>query len=247
MLTLIIPLAAFWGLFFVSCFRFEYRQALWSKNKVAWTFDALGLLAQGWVIPLLQAFLLLPVLRYFAPQAQSVVDLPFWAAFLLSFVVVDYLYYWNHRTLHTQRLWPWHRVHHSATSMDIFVASRNSLWTHLLIVYVWVHSFSIFVLKDSTGYVLGIALSSALDLWRHSGMRFSSHWEKRIGSILILPVDHAWHHATISEGKNFGANFNLWDKFHGTWEPALKAAFEVGDKDHTLQFKDLIRPIPGQN
>lgn len=244
MLTVAIPLVAFWALFFLSSLKLDYRQSLRNKPRAAWVMDGLGLLFQGWLIPLLQAYLLLPVLKLLMPSLEGSIGLPFFAAFLISFVAVDYLYYWNHRTLHIARLWPWHRAHHSSERMDTFVASRNSIWTHFMICYVWVHSLSIFLLKDDYGYLLGIALSSALDLWRHSGMRLPPRLTRVLGSVLVLPKDHAWHHAVDSRGDNFGANLNFWDKLHGTWRAPADLDFAVGDSDqYQLQYRDLFRSI----
>lgn len=244
MLTLVIPLLTFWALFLLSCLKLDYRQALRNKPRAAWAMDALGLLLQGWLIPILQAYLLLPVLMLLMPRLEGSIQIPFVAAFSLSFIAVDYLYYWNHRMLHTVNLWPWHRAHHSSKKMDIFVTSRNSLWTPLLICYVWVHSLSIFFLQADNGYLLGVALGSALDLWRHSGMRLPARLTTVLGCVLILPKDHAWHHAVDSKGANFGANFNLWDKLHGTWEVPVDLDFPVGDSgQYELQYRDLVRSI----
>jgi sterol desaturase/sphingolipid hydroxylase (fatty acid hydroxylase superfamily) len=243
MLTVVIPLLAFWGLFLLSCLRLDYRKSLKDKPRAAWAMDALGLFVQGWMIPLLQAYLLLPLYKRLIPQFEGLVQLPFFAGFALSFVAVDYLYYWNHRLLHTARLWPWHRAHHSAEKMDIFVSSRNSLWTHLLICYVWVHSVALFLLQDDGGYLLGIALSSALDLWRHSEMNLPARLQW-LGRLFILPKDHGWHHAVDSKGANFGANLKVWDKLHGTYEKPSVEHFNVGDADrYRLRYGDLLKPI----
>lgn len=244
MLMLAIPLFTFWALFLVSSVKFDYRQSLRDKPRVAWVMDGLGLFLQGWLIPLLQAYLLLPVFKALVPTWEGALPLPQALGFCLSFIVVDYLYYWNHRLLHSRSLWPWHRAHHSAQTMDIFVSSRNSLWTHLLICYVWIHGLAIFLLHDDRAYLLGVAISSALDLWRHSNMRLSKGLSRTLGAFLILPEHHAWHHAMDSSGHNFGANFNLWDKLHGTWQDPQGSCFAVGDSEgYQLRYRDLIGPI----
>jgi len=231
-------------LFLVSFCRMDYRQALRDKPRVAWLMDGLGLFVQGWMIPLLQAYLLLPVYQALCPEWKGALKLSFVAGFALSFVAVDYLYYWNHRLLHRRAFWPWHRAHHSAKAMDIFVSSRNSLWTHLLICYVWIHSVAIFLLEDDQGYLLGVAFSSALDLWRHSNLQLPLRISRALGTVLTLPQDHAWHHALDSRGHNFGANVNLWDKLHGTWKAPSDPVFAVGDSEgYELQYRDLIGPI----
>jgi sterol desaturase/sphingolipid hydroxylase (fatty acid hydroxylase superfamily) len=103
--------------------------------------------------------------------------------------------------------------------MDVLGTSRNTLWTSLFIVYLWVHSFFIYLLQDSTWYVLGVSLTSALDLWRHSnfGITGKSWLYYCLYSWLILPQDHAWHHASHENGGNYGANLKIWDKIHGTY------------------------------
>ena len=62
---------------------------------------------------------------------RGAVEVPSWLAFVISFVVIDYAYYWNHRLLHGA-LWRWHAVHHTASRLDVVVTSRNTLWTPLL-------------------------------------------------------------------------------------------------------------------
>ena len=110
-------------------------------------------------------------------------------AFILSFVLVDYLYYWNHRLLHSRWLWRLHLVHHTVTEMQVFETARNTLWTSFFIIYLWVHGLFIYLLKDPNWYVAGVSLTCALDLWRHSAMALApnSLLYRLISGWLILP------------------------------------------------------------
>lgn len=74
-----------------------------------------------------------------------------------------------------------------------------------------------FFIKNPEPFLLGLALTFALDLWRHSGVKTPSIFKRLLGSFLILPEFHILHHSTIGRNKNFGANFNLWDKLHKTF------------------------------
>ncbi len=210
-----IVFITFWVLIIFTLTRQDIRTISWQD----WLLDIAGLLFQGLVIPILQITVVYQGYKMLFSDWENSINLTSSLAFLLSFVVIDYLYYWNHRLLHTAWLWPLHQVHHTMTQRNVFGTSRNTLWTSFFILYLWVHSLFIYLLADPTGYILGVSLTSALDLWRHSEIepqpnsfmtRFLSPW-------LILPRDHAWHHSNDSTIGNYGANLKIWDRLHGTY------------------------------
>lgn len=179
-----------------------------ARDRGAWVVDASGLVVQGTIAAAL--VLLVPLRR-------GAIDVPFWPAFLLSFVAVDYAYYWNHRLLHGA-LWRWHAVHHTAPRLDVVVTSRNTLWTPLLIVYVWAGIAAVFLLRDPSGFLLGLSLTAALDLWRHSPLVPPPRVRRMLSWIVVTPHEHAWHHSRSRMEVNFGANFTIWDRLHGTFD-----------------------------
>ncbi len=188
---------------------FVFRRDAPRRTAAEWWLDASGLLTQGLFVPLCQSFFLAAVL----PSAwRGSLSISWGAAFFLNFVLVDYLYYWNHRALHTGLLWPAHLAHHGATKLDVFATSRNTVWAPLLIVYLWVNGFFLFVLADPAPFAWSAALTAALDLWRHSGFR--AH--RAVSRILVTPTEHAWHHSDLAD-VNFAANLSLWDRLHGTY------------------------------
>jgi sterol desaturase/sphingolipid hydroxylase (fatty acid hydroxylase superfamily) len=194
------------------------RRQLRHKPLTDWILDLLGLCVQGVGIPLLQTLWLYPLFLGVLPIPAGCLALPPMVSFLLSFVGVDYLYYWNHRCLHSSVLWPVHQVHHTVSDMDVLGTSRNTLWTSSLIIYLWVHPLWLYLLQDSRAYLLGVSLTAALDLWRHSRFCLPPQgWCYRLLSPwLILPQDHAWHHSRTHPNCNYGANLKLWDRWHGT-------------------------------
>lgn len=224
-----------------------------TKSLTDWILDGLGLLVQGVLIPLLQMTMTYHLWALLLPTASGAVYLGVIPAFLLSFAGVDYLYYWNHRWLHSRRAWAIHRVHHTITQMDVLGTSRNTLWSSVFIVYLWVHALMIYLLADPTGYVLGISLTSALDLWRHSqfGPRPGSILHRALSPWLILPQDHAFHHQGLYEERsdrpcqsyNFGANLNLWDRLHHTYRPSLRPAKLLGIPANLSLLQQLLFPF----
>jgi sterol desaturase/sphingolipid hydroxylase (fatty acid hydroxylase superfamily) len=240
---LILALAAFALVFVLSLRVSSLRESMRRRTMRQWLIDGLGLFVQGWLVPLAKVFGILSILRLTLGEFEGSWHLPSWLSFILAFVGVDYLYYWNHRLLHGQGLWAWHRLHHSAQNLDLFASARNSLLTPLLLVYIWLHSFMAFMLADPTAYVLGATLTACLDLWRHSpGLEGGEQWNRRLSWLFITPVDHSWHHSMPGMQKNFGANLSLWDRLHGTYEQAHSQKIPYGWKEQSSLMRQLLFP-----
>lgn len=215
------------------------------KSFSDWVLDSAGLWVQGLLIPLLQLTLLQKLYQQLFPVGQHSLSMHPAVAFILSFVAVDYLYYWNHRFLHSRWGWVAHRIHHTVTTLDVLGTSRNTLWSSFLIVYLWVHGLLIYVLADPTAYVLGVSLTAALDLWRHS--RFSplpgGQLYLWLSPWLILPQDHGWHHQRAASACNYGANFKLWDRLHGTLYQSEQGPLTLGQPSCLTLWRKLIYPV----
>ena len=212
---LLIVLCVFWSISLWTLFRFRERALQRAASE--WLLDTLGLLQQGFLFPLIQTYFLFKCFELIIPDYKGIFHLSWAWSFLLQFVLIDYMYYWNHRLLHKKIFWPLHRIHHSAKKLDVWVSSRNSFLSSFFIIYLWIHSFFIYLLNDAAGFLMAIAIGNALDLWRHSGMRFPGNVEKTLGTFLIMPHDHEWHHSSEIYDTNFGANFVWWDRLHNTY------------------------------
>lgn len=219
--------------------------SLWGKSWGDWILDAVGLILQGIAIPILQIVVLNRLYSVLMPLLHNSLILNPAMALLLSFVGVDYVYYWNHRLLHTRSLWQLHLVHHTVSSMDVLGTSRNTVWTSFLIVYLWIHSLFIYLLQDPSWYIIGVSLTSVLDLWRHSEFspKQNSWLYALLNPWLILPQDHAWHHASEAIACNFGANLKLWDRIHGTYSDRDRIPKSLGIKTDLTLRQRLIYPF----
>lgn len=214
-----IVLAVFWTLLIWTIANPARREQFYRRTAVEWWIDALGLCAQGLLVPLMQIYLIGALLKFGLPSVQGILVLTPLPAFLLNFLAVDYLYYWNHRLFHSKALWPIHELHHTSTSLDVIATSRNALWTPVLTIYVWINGFFVFLLQDPFWYLVAAACTAALDLWRHSQYCPCKHRKiyDLFCMLFITPRDHAWHHSSDVFDRNFGANFNCWDRLHGTY------------------------------
>ena len=198
-----------------------------------WVIDLSGLAVQSIAVPAAAVYVA-SFCRGTVPSFAGVLHISWAWSFLLNFVAVDYLYYWNHRLLHGP-LWRWHAAHHTAKSMDVLITSRNTLWTPILIVYVWANAAFLYLLADPRPYLCAVAVSSLLDVWRHSG------WGRFSGGLLVSPADHAWHHGSGLPHANFGANLSVWDRLHGTWRGG-EAPKSLGLELEDSLWKKLVMP-----
>lgn len=241
-MSLVVSAVAFWALVLATFAPRARRTSLHQRGAREWWLDGLGLLIQGLLVPLVAAHLLAPLWRALWPALEGRLELPAVVSFGLCLLGVDYLYYWNHRLLHGARLWSLHRVHHTLEVMDVLGTSRNSLWTSFLVVYVWATSLASFVLADATPYLAAVTLTAVLDLWRHSPLDPPPWLARLLGGWLVLPRDHAWHHAGEGQHGNYGANFLLWDRLHGTAHPAVTRPTQLGLPRAGTVLDELTRP-----
>ena len=238
-------LIAFWLLIGLNIWEAQGWQTLSQKSGTDWILDICGLIMQGIVIPALQVGLLHQGLHTLLPHAAHSLVLPSGVGLCLCIGLVDYGYYWNHRWLHGQG-WPLHQVHHTVTHLDVWGTSRNTLWASFFILYLWVHTLMLYLLTNPQGYLWGISLTAVLDLWRHSQLgpspdgwlyRFLSPW-------LVLPQDHARHHAQQEHACNFGANFKIWDHLHETAQPCPRFPAVLGIRTPLTLWQRLFYPSP---
>jgi sterol desaturase/sphingolipid hydroxylase (fatty acid hydroxylase superfamily) len=231
-----LTIATFWG-------RSGWQQ-LRQRDRPSWILDLVGLFVQGFVIPILQVVAIGKLSASVLPGWQGTIGLSPVLGFLLNFVAIDYLYYWNHRLLHGKALWPVHQVHHSVTVMDVLGTSRNTLWSSFLIVYLWLNGLFVYLLDDPTWYLLGMSVTSALDLWRHSRFEVAagSGLDRVLSPWLMLPQDHRWHHGSAVLGCNFGANLKVWDRLHGTDFESEGAPETLGGTIDLSLVRQLIFP-----
>lgn len=240
---MLITFVAFVGLLSFTLINPRSQLRLRQKSRESWILDLSGLWVQGLIIPWLQIALVMRLYGWLVPDLQASLALHPLLGFLLSVVAVDYLYYWNHRLLHVRSLWFIHRVHHTLTDLDVLGTSRNTLWSSVFIVYLWVHALFIFWLADPTWYIIGVGLSNALDLWRHSEAHLPDWLGRWLSPWLILPIDHAAHHHRQFCGTNFGANLKVWDWLHGTLGEGRAALSSGRESCDLLLTEDLGIPV----
>jgi sterol desaturase/sphingolipid hydroxylase (fatty acid hydroxylase superfamily) len=142
---------------------------------------------------------------------------------LVSFVVVDFAYYWWHRLSHEVNfLWAGHAVHHQSEDYNLAVALRQSIvtsFTSLPFYYPMA-----FLGVPPVVYASMVAFSTLYQFWIHTEL------VGRLGPlelVLNTPSHHRVHHAVNPQylDRNYGAILIVWDRLFGTFaeerEPAV--------------------------
>ncbi len=145
--------------------------------------------------------------------------IPDWLLILISFLVLDFLYFLSHFILHHVPLfWRLHKIHHA----DEHVTAFSSLLHHPF--------ESIFVALFITGFVvvlglpvlvyLNFGLALALHaVFAHANVALPAQLDRKLRILFVTPDVHRTHHSqSLSEGNsNFGAMFTIWDRLFGTY------------------------------
>jgi len=219
-----------------------------SSTKWDHVLNVLGLMIQGCVVPVIGYWISQSILPFIAPKALGILHLGWWGAFLLNFIFVDFLYYWQHRAFHRfSFLWNLHQCHHASKRVDIWTTSRNSVLINFLFVYFWVNPVLAFLCDAPLGFYTGAMITASLDIFRHSHLDLHKILPHRflniISKILVMPCQHHHHHRKTKRASNLSANFIVWDILFDTAEIQKEYPEEYGLKDARHPVNQLLYPI----
>ena len=137
-----------------------------------------------------------------------------------AMVVWDFLYYWNHRSMHEVRvLWANHVSHHSSERYNLSTALRQP-WSSLTMAWV-------FAPMPLLGFPAKVTMRAGqLNLlyqyWIHT--EAIDRLPRPIELIFNTPSHHRAHHGANQHylDKNYGGILIVWDRLFGTFEPEVR-------------------------
>jgi sterol desaturase/sphingolipid hydroxylase (fatty acid hydroxylase superfamily) len=141
---------------------------------------------------------------------------PFLLQFLAILFVADLTQYWVHRAFHrVPWLWRFHRIHHSADTMDWLAGSRLHLVDIAVtrgLSYVPVYVLG-FAEAPLFAYVVFVSIQAT---FIHANLRFEL---PALRGLLATPHFHHWHHAADADAvdKNFAVHLQVLDRIFGTF------------------------------
>ena len=198
--------------------------------RKAWLLDLCYFLGQY----LVWSGLVLWILEYFSLWITSVIPISIrqtvqsqsiWLQAFEVIIASDLIIYWGHRIQHkVDFLWRFHKVHHSAETLDWLAAHRehpiDSIYTIGLInLPAFLFGFDLSVLA------LVVAFRGIWAIYIHSNVRLP------IGKLKILigsPELHHWHHDKQRDRGNYANLSPLMDIIFGTYVCSPKEPDDFG-------------------
>lgn len=173
---------------------------------------------------------------------------------VLAVVVIDFLYYWEHRMEHRIRiLWSYHSIHHSSPIYNYTTALRVSFIDNFV-------AFIFFLPAVLAGFhpimvILAIGVMLIYQFWLHTQLIGKlGVFEK----VFMTPSQHRVHHGSddIYLDKNYGAIFSLWDRMFGTsqeeiFKPKYGLTTQIATtnpiKIHAHEYVNIVKDLKSTN
>ncbi|XP_011704741.1 PREDICTED: alkylglycerol monooxygenase-like isoform X2 [Wasmannia auropunctata] len=133
----------------------------------------------------------------------------------ITFVTVDFSYYWAHRSNHEVHfLWAHHQVHHSSEEFNLAVGLRQSILQHWC-NFVMYLPLAFFI--PPSHFMVHNQLNLIYQLWIHTTVI------RDLGPLELIfntPKHHRVHHGCnlYCLDKNYGGVLIIWDRLFGTFQ-----------------------------
>jgi len=138
---------------------------------------------------------------------------------ILCILLIDFLYYWEHRIEHQVRaLWSYHSIHHSSPIYNYTTALRVSFIDSFI---TWIFYIPAIIIGFHPYVVLlAVLFMLTYQFWLHTEIIGKLGWYEKI---FMTPSQHRVHHGSddIYLDKNYGAVLSIWDRMFGTYQEEL--------------------------
>ena len=156
------------------------------------------------------------------------IDLPFWVAAVVAFLVLDLAIWFQHLVFHlVPWLWPIHRMHHADQDIDTTTGLRfhpieivlSMLYKGALVVALGAPVAAVLVFE---------VVLNATSLFNHGNVRLPLWLDGILRRVVVTPDMHRVHHSVIrrEHDSNFGFNLSVWDRLFGTYCAQPEAGHE---------------------
>ena len=145
--------------------------------------------------------------------------MPLWVAWVLTFILIDLVFYVYHRLSHKVRfLWAIHMSHHSSEEMNFAVSFRQA-WFGPISKIPFFAVLPIIGLEPTMIAVAGVIST----LWGVVGHTQIINKLGPLEWVFNTPSHHRVHHGSNAQyiDKNYGNLLIIWDRMFGTFEPEV--------------------------
>ncbi|GAA3949006.1 sterol desaturase family protein [Gordonia caeni] len=193
---------------------------------------------------------LLAYTAIFAYLAPWQLPINAWYTWVIGFVALDFLFYWEHRIAHRVRLvWATHQAHHSSEYFNFATALRQK-WNNSMSMIMWL---PLPFLGIPPAVVFAVySLNLVYQFWIHTE-RIDRMW-RPVEFVMNTPSHHRVHHGSDAEylDRNYGGTFIVWDRLFGSFQremhrPHYGLTKQVGTyniwKLQTHEYVNLARDV----
>ncbi|MGB6039975.1 MAG: sterol desaturase family protein [Gordonia sp. (in: high G+C Gram-positive bacteria)] len=143
-----------------------------------------------------------------------------WYTWAIGFVVLDFLFYWDHRISHRVRLvWATHQAHHSSEYFNFATALRQK-WNNSMAMVMFA---PLVVLGVPPAVVFAVySLNLIYQFWIHTE-HIGTMW-KPFEFVMNTPSHHRVHHGSDAEylDRNYGGVFIIWDRMFSSFQKEVQ-------------------------
>lgn len=174
-------------------------------------------------------------------------ELPAIAGILISFVILDFVIYWQHRILHIiPWLWRTHKLHHTDLDLDISSAVRFHP-IEILLSMLLKSAVIIVAGLPVAGVVIFEILLSGFAIFNHGNIYISPRADRMLRWFIVTPDMHRIHHSAIraETDSNFANALSCWDRIFGSYRDQPEGGHQgmhIGLNEHPkpLSFIKLL-------
>ena len=152
---------------------------------------------------------------------------------LVKFLLLDASQYLWHRMLHTNILWPIHRVHHADPDMDESTGYRFHFLDQVVTIPYRTLVSALLAPKHST-LILYNSIFLIATLFHHSNFNLGRREAYLLSYFIVTPHIHGLHHSRnpLHAFSNYGVIFTIWDRLAKTYtQPWEHEDIDIGLHD----------------
>ncbi len=158
----------------------------------------------------------------------NALGLPFWAAVVLTVLILDFTVYLQHVMFHAVPvLWRLHRMHHADLDIDVTTGAR---FHPIEIVLSMILKMGVVAAlgAPALGVVIFEVLLNATAMFNHGNLKLPLAVDRVLRWFLVTPDMHRVHHSDIPREthSNFGFNLPWWDRLMGTYRDQAEAGHD---------------------
>jgi len=219
-----VRLGAFFGMFALMAVweALAPRRARLLPRRVRWLHNLALVVLNSLILRLLfplaaVGFALLAAERGWG--LLNVLGVPFWWAFALAVVALDFAIYLQHVMFHAvPLLWRLHRVHHADADIDVTTGARFHPIEILLSMLIKFAAIAVLGAPAAAVLVFEVLLN-ATSMFNHANLRLRAPVDRWLRRMLVTPEMHRIHHSMemAEANSNFGFNLPWWDRLFGTY------------------------------